>query len=410
MDKTTKDILESLVIDNDDLILLESKLSGFNIFEAVGMTRQEIRHSYFLSFLLNPSEAHYFGDIFLKRFLIAALTSFENPPFSTIEIDVASLEDAEVRREYKSIDILIVLPSEKIVVAIENKVDSAEHSNQLHRYRETVEIDFREYRRLLIYLTKDGDFASDQGNWHPLDYGIIAKCIDDTCSRYGAKINNDVQSLMAHYSNLIKRHIMPDSEIAQLCRKIYKQHRQALDLIYEHRPDFQLAISDYLQQLITEHEKAGKIKKDDSTKKYSRFAISEWDKFEFQRTCENWTTTKRTLLFEFWNESQYLGLNLCIGPADQKLKCVIYDAIKSLNLPGLHSKGKLTATGWNHIFRMPILQSSDYEEADLEKIKQLINSRFDRCLKEEIMQICQTISELNTLSISTEISPGCETP
>ena len=142
MNTSDYNLLESLVIDNPDLSLLESKLSSFNIFEAVGMTRQEIRHSYFLSFLLNPSESHYFGDLFLKKFLISSLLSFKNPPFSAISIDVANLEDAEVKREYKNIDILIYSSSEKIVVAIENKVDSSEHSDQLNKYREIIESDF----------------------------------------------------------------------------------------------------------------------------------------------------------------------------------------------------------------------------------------------------------------------------
>jgi PD-(D/E)XK nuclease superfamily len=395
MDQASKDILEALVIDNADLILLESKLSGFNIFEAVGMTRQEIRHSYFLSFLFNPSESHYFGNLFLKRFLIAALPSFENPPFSAIEIDVADLEDAEIKREYKNIDILIASPGEKIVIAIENKVDSLEHSDQLNRYRKIVEADFPGYRKLFIYLTKEGDLSSDRETWHSLNYEIIARCIDDICLRHGAKLNADVQSLMAHYSNLIKRHIMTDSEIAQLCRKIYKQHRQALDLIYEHRPDFQLEISDYLQQLIEQHEKAGKIEKDASTKKHPRFAVKEWDKFAFQRTCEKWTSSKRTLLFEFWNDSQYLGLNLTIAPADDEVKQLIYEAVRSLNLPELHTK-KLKVTGWDYIFRMHILKSSDYEEGDLERIKEKINLHFDSYMKNQVMQICRVIAELDS--------------
>jgi PD-(D/E)XK nuclease superfamily len=240
-------LLEKLLLHDCDLRFLESKLSNFNIFEAIGMTRQEIRHSYFLSFLLNPSETHYFGDLFLKRFLITALRNLEDAPLRAIEIDVANLEDAEVKREYKNIDILIHSSSEKIVVAIENKVDSGEHDDQLNRYQSILLTDFPNYRMLLIYLTKEGETPSSD-NWYPLSYDLVADCIDEVSTQYSAQMNNDVQSLMIHYSNLIKRHIMSDSEIAQLCRKIYKQHRQALDLIYEHRPDFQSEISDLLQK------------------------------------------------------------------------------------------------------------------------------------------------------------------
>ncbi len=39
-----KYLLEQFVVDNEDLERLESLLDQFNIFEAVGMVRQEIRH------------------------------------------------------------------------------------------------------------------------------------------------------------------------------------------------------------------------------------------------------------------------------------------------------------------------------------------------------------------------------
>ena len=392
MNTSDYNLLESLVIDNPDLSLLESKLSSFNIFEAVGMTRQEIRHSYFLSFLLNPLESHYFGDLFLKKFLISSLLSFENPPFSAISIDVANLEDAEVKREYKNIDILIYSSSEKIVVAIENKVDSFEHSDQLNRYRKIIESDFHDCRKLLIYLTKEGELSSDDTNWNSLSYEAIARCLDDICIQHSAKMNDDVHSLMNHYSTLIKRHIMSDSEIAQLCRKIYKQHKHALDLIYEHRPDFQLEIADFLQSLIDENQ-GDNIEKDDCIKKHVRFTPREWDQLVFQRTCLNWTSSHRLVLFEFWNDPQYLGLNLFLGPSSEELIQLICNSIKESNVTGVHT-GKIKASSWNHIVRIPILSAKDCEEGDLDKVKDKIKSSFERLLKNEVQQIRQIISNL----------------
>ncbi|MEO0755475.1 MAG: PD-(D/E)XK nuclease family protein [Cyanobacteria bacterium J06648_16] len=92
----SQSILGKLIIDNSDLELLESKLSNFNIFEAIGMVGQEIRHSNFLALLLNPSEVHGLGDAFLKKLLIQMLTEAEELPFSPIEIDLLNLKDSEV--------------------------------------------------------------------------------------------------------------------------------------------------------------------------------------------------------------------------------------------------------------------------------------------------------------------------
>ncbi|MBD2328280.1 PD-(D/E)XK nuclease family protein [Alkalinema sp. FACHB-956] len=389
-------LLEDLVIHNPDLDLLESKLSSFNIFEAVGMTRQEIRHSYFLAFLLNPSESHYFGDLFLKRFLITTLRSLDNPPISAIAINVANLEDAEVKREYKNIDILIYSPNEKIVVAIENKVDSGEHDNQLNRYQTIIQHDFPNYRTVFIYLTKEGNAPSNQA-WYPVSYELIAQCIDGLCEQYAAKINDDVRRLMTHYSNLLKRHIMSDSEIAQLCRKIYKQHRQALDLIYEHRPDFQSEISDFLQQMIEDNQEHN-IVKDDSVKKMIRFALQEWDELDFQKTCQGWTSSGRMILFQFWNVPDYLGLGLCIGPGDEHLKRSIYDLIKQLEIRGI-KKSKIKASGWNELFAVQILGASDYEDGDLEEIQRKISDFFQNFLKTDL----QTIRQINLKSIHPQV-------
>ncbi len=137
-----KTLLEQFVVNNDDLERLESLLHQFNIFEAVGMVRQEIRHSHFLAFLLNPSASHGLKDIFLKAFLKRILAQSANATVSPIAVDVANLADTQVRREWKNIDILLVSPTSQIVCAIENKVDSGEHSNQLQRYRQIVQQEF----------------------------------------------------------------------------------------------------------------------------------------------------------------------------------------------------------------------------------------------------------------------------
>ena len=61
----------------------------------------------------------------------------------------------------KNIDILIML--ENIVICIENKVLSKEHSNQLKRYKEIVDENFSDYERSFVYLTPEGEktFESD---------------------------------------------------------------------------------------------------------------------------------------------------------------------------------------------------------------------------------------------------------
>jgi hypothetical protein len=67
--------LLSLVADLEIFSAEFNIASKLNLFELVGLDRQEIKHSKFLTFLLTPVERHGLGDAFLKA-LIA--TIFEN--------------------------------------------------------------------------------------------------------------------------------------------------------------------------------------------------------------------------------------------------------------------------------------------------------------------------------------------
>ena len=134
--------LERFVAENDELLSLEEQIGRFNIFDALGIARVEIRHSNFLAWLLTPSESHGQGDLFLKAFLMDVLRKARQkgaePPISAVELDGADLRGVEVRREWRNIDLLIRCDKPRFVIAIENKIDSGEHGNQLERYKDTV--------------------------------------------------------------------------------------------------------------------------------------------------------------------------------------------------------------------------------------------------------------------------------
>lgn len=129
--------LERFVVDNDDLSELQSRIGRFNIFDARGIARVEIRHSNFLAFLLDPAESHGQSQLFLKAVLMDLLKSAppHRRPFSPIELDGIDLHGVEVQREWHNIDLLVTCRQPPFVVAIENKVNAGEHSGQLSRYQ-----------------------------------------------------------------------------------------------------------------------------------------------------------------------------------------------------------------------------------------------------------------------------------
>src|SRR2546427_12681940 len=118
--------LERFVVENDDLLQLESHIGRFNIFDALGITRVEIRHSNFLAFVLDPAESHGQGQLFLRAVLMDFLKNAtpELRPLSPIDLDGTDLRGVEIKREWKNIDVLITCRKPQFVVVIENKVGS----------------------------------------------------------------------------------------------------------------------------------------------------------------------------------------------------------------------------------------------------------------------------------------------
>ena len=80
-------LLEQFLVNNKDLETLENRIAEFNIFESMGAVRQELRHSDFLSFILNPDENHGLHELFLKRLLQKGSMLSDEININAIEIE-----------------------------------------------------------------------------------------------------------------------------------------------------------------------------------------------------------------------------------------------------------------------------------------------------------------------------------
>ena len=66
-------------------------LTGVNIFEILGITSAEIRHSRILAWLLDPRESHNLEDKFFKKILMKVIDN--NLSFATIKPTEIILKD-----------------------------------------------------------------------------------------------------------------------------------------------------------------------------------------------------------------------------------------------------------------------------------------------------------------------------
>lgn len=383
--------LEALVIDNLDLERLEALLDQFNIFEAIGATHVELRHSDFLAFLLNPDQPHGLGDDFVKRLLQKSLgnASSNDVPITPIDLDIWDLDGLEVRREWRNIDLLLLDEDHNMAVIIENKIKSSEHSNQLQRYWKIVQNRFPNFRTWALYLTPEGDQPSHE-EYHPISYTMIAELVENLLRIRQSTLGPDVYTLMEHYAQMLRRHIVTESEIAKLCRRIYRKHQRALDMIYEYRPDLQEEIREILVSLV---EKADGLTLAHSTKTHIRFYPSAWD-IDSLKSNDTWVPSGQLLLFYFRNDPDRLRLKLGIGHGRPEVSRLLFEMAKkkTKNTP-LQTFFKKPSKKRNTIFLRPFLESNHYESLSIDELEDRIKSDWDHFLKRDLPKIIKVLEE-----------------
>jgi hypothetical protein len=390
-----REALEKFVLDSEELARLDELTSQFNIFEALGLVRQEIRHSNFLAWLMNPAQTHGLGDSFLKGFLFKTSVKARMPgiekTISPVDVDVWDLTETEIRREWKNIDILLVENAKRFICVIENKIYSSEHSDQLCRYRKVVEREFPDYTRHYVLLNVSGEEPSDSKYYVGVTYDEVCDVIERLLKMRASAIGDDVATALSHYVTMIRRRVMPDMEIQKLCRRIYSKHRAALDLIYEHRPDRQAEIRDALLEMI---ETDPDFTLDVSDKTWIRFYPVSWGRSELQRGT--WDKSAMMVLFQFQNSSQWnpnsLGLGLWVGPGDENVRRQIYEAATKAGSPFTPSP-KVLSGKWVNLFWKEILSSADYNDLDLEAIQSRLQEAWSAFKSNELPLMIKLIDQ-----------------
>ena len=353
---------------NSDLLRLKTLLSRFNLFEAVGAVRHELRHSDFLAFLLDPSRTHGLGPAFLHRFLRA-----------TLDLDGIDFSHAYVLREWHHIDILIVDESSRAAVIIENKIDTGEHSDQLKRYRETFLSHFPSYQAFGLYLTPNGDESSSPDDYRAISYSLVCEMIEQTARDTQVALDAEVIVVLEHYTQMLRRHIVSDSDVAELCRSIYKQHRQALDLIFEHRPDQQAQIGEYVKLLIQEEDE---LVSGDAQKTWIIFTLKEW------KQSPRFELGSFDIHLEFSNQPKELQI-FCTtwqGVQDERQKLI--DMAQRHRFTGCKTK----LTRYCRLSIIQVLRADDYEKPQ-EEVEAIISEKWNAFLRDELPRMAQAIRD-----------------
>jgi hypothetical protein len=242
------------LVSSQDLRAVEDQVNKFNPFAVLGVEKYEVRHSNVLSWLFNPNELHGYGDSFLRSFMAEVIVGNDNAPdeFTLTDTYFIDYDDAEVRREWGHIDILVISRKQKTVLLIENKILAKESDGQLQAYLDLCKKTFLGYRILPVYLTLEGDEPQGDERYCWLSHRRVVDVIESELGRVRHIVSAQVADFILFYISTIKGMLGMDDKLEALCRKIYHEHRAALDAIISvaDKTSFVLreATEDYLQQ------------------------------------------------------------------------------------------------------------------------------------------------------------------
>ena len=231
--KLYRDLLKDVDFDKLDL-----ELKTPNIFHILGITREELKHSNFLVWLLDPNESHGLGRLFLTKFLREIAASEISKELDEFDIEKLNFNNVELRREWKNIDLLIVFDTH--VICIENKFDSEDYSNQLAKYRKIICENFKNKKQIFVYLTPKGKLPkaiAEREFYIPYAYKNIIDQIGRILKNHGTSLSSGVHQYISDYLTTLKREITMDDSVNRLATKIYENHQELFDFVNKNKRD-----------------------------------------------------------------------------------------------------------------------------------------------------------------------------
>lgn len=221
---------------------LHQKFHQFNPLKVLRVDQFEIRHSNILAWLLDPNETHQLGSFFLKKMLTRLVTRVENEG-KRDEIDFlsflhSSFHDVEVVREVKTstkrlIDLLVHVPSQKLVLVIENKFHAGESDGQLADYLAYAKQRFPEtgYTILPIFLTLANEEPSEN-SYLLLGYEDVLDIIEQQLEFNEETTADAIHDFLSFYIEVLKEQLVHDEEAVQLALEVYEENKSAIDFLF----------------------------------------------------------------------------------------------------------------------------------------------------------------------------------
>lgn len=359
--------LEKLIVGDPDFEQLEDTLFYFCPFEALGAVKAELRHSNFLANLMDPLRPHGFGDRVLQSFLKTVIAETgDDVKLTPLDVHLMDLSSVEIRREWNNIDILVLLPNAKVIFCFELKVGAKQHSNQLARYRSTVEKHWPDYSHVFVFLRPSNEEAEDD-SWVNVGYDAIVDGLEHVL--HTSSGDDLARRMLSSYIQMIKRNYLMDEKLQNLATSLWNKHTEALKFLADNRPD---NLSQVFSWIIENAEEFCKNVSGEGLTfepdvhaglSYLRFGIREWDDISDAKSGSGWTATGRVLLVELQRarrtDSEKIRAHLILGPSSSPMREKLFEAVRPIMKD---QKSKLSPK-WKRLTSRDVLSHSDGAES-----------------------------------------------
>jgi hypothetical protein len=359
--------LEKLILEDSEFSELEQELASYCPFAAVGMVNAEIRHSNFLASMLDPYRPHGFGSSIMRSFLDKVFSEAGNrKDLSRIDLHLADIDDADIRREWNRIDILVVLPEIRLVVALELKIGATEHGDQLKRYADHIEHHWpsqgeKSWQHLLLMLSRGGDEPTDE-RWGTITYDVVISSVRSVLVKPGVG-EPLARSMAAAYVSMLERNHVNNTKLEKIAESLWRRHKEALEYLMERRPDSATELSEEIKARMDALAQTAslpnmKLYPISATKTYMHFCIAEWDNIPGMNEGTGRSSTNKILLIEVENWQGQLRSRLVLGPGPTEIRERLFRTLQS----GMSKGANRFTDQWKTIYSEVLCRPSKPDE------------------------------------------------
>ncbi len=319
--------------------------------------------------------------------------SKDKRPIRVLDLLLDDLDDAVVHRELDNIDLLVELNRLNLIVVIENKVGAKAGKGQLNRYAELVARKYPNRDRLLVFLTPD-EADPDDSRYTSFSYFKLANVFDSLLEH----ANGEIDLVLRHYLRLLRRHVVEDEKLKELALRIYERHKEALDFVFESRPE----PGSFLGVVDGLIENTDELDADRRVNSISRFVPKTWSGVAALNACpkEQWTKTGRNVLFEVksfkteaYDFSDRILLALILGPADAALREHLF--LHARAQPKIFvGAGGAVGKSWTTLFSKELLSKAAAKTMDEEQKVEAIRTAWNAFIAHDLPVLSRATIEI----------------